>query len=189
MNFQNLEKSSPKNIGLLLLASPQQPEQSEFSHSVIVVINHKEKLGSLGLILNKPLRLTLNDFSEDQWENFENVPVFKGGPVEQNRLIVTALEWDEEQNWVRWHLNLKGRQLSFLVNSDAQLRLQAFCGYVGWQAGQLEKEIQEGFWLPAPVMPQNLFAANNKKLWEKLMSIYYPLQPYKNLLPNDPSFN
>ena len=65
----------PQNFsGLVLLSNPQ--VETCWDKVVMVVIQHSQERGAIGLQLNRPSRLNLSDFNEKIWENFGNVPVF-----------------------------------------------------------------------------------------------------------------
>lgn len=129
--------------GLVLLSNPQNQIDTEFEQCVIAVVQHQRDKGAMGLILNRPLRLMLNDFDANQWEHFDDVPVFKGGPVEQKRLILTAIDWTPNNHFLKWHLGLQARQASQLLSQNESIVLRAYCGYVGWREGQLEEELDK----------------------------------------------
>jgi putative transcriptional regulator len=44
-----------------------------------------------------------------------------------------------------------------------------FAGFVGWQAGELEKEIDAGYWLVADADPALFFRHDTGALWEELV--------------------
>ena len=50
-----------------------------FGRSVILLVDHTHD-GTMGLVLNKPLPLFLNDVLKD-FDCPENIPIYKGGPL------------------------------------------------------------------------------------------------------------
>ncbi|MDR1255118.1 MAG: YqgE/AlgH family protein [Puniceicoccales bacterium] len=175
--------------GLVLLSNPQYMQDGEFLQSVIAIIQHQPDKGSMGLMLNRPLRLTLNDFDAQRWEDFDTVPVFKGGPVEQKRLILTAIEWGPRSHFLKWYLGLQTQQIFQLLSKNNAVALRAYCGYVGWAPGQLEEEMRKNFWLPVPMHPKEVFASTNTQLWHKLMFLFHPTNTLFNQLSINPSMN
>ena len=98
MAFQNLHK------GNLLIAEPSLMGDSSFSKSVVLLADLNEN-GSVGFILNKPLKLFLNDLVK---EIEMPLPIYKGGPVEQDslyfvhkvpELIHDSIQIDEDLYW------------------------------------------------------------------------------------------
>ncbi len=68
--------------GLLLVAEPSIIGDVSFNRSVVLLAEYNEA-GSVGFILNKPLHYKLKDFVP---EVTSNLPVYNGGPVEQDNL-------------------------------------------------------------------------------------------------------
>ena len=67
-----------------------------FFKSILFISAHSEEQGSLGVILNRPLGKTLGELDSSFLnKSFSEVPVFEGGPVEKDKLIVAAWEWLE----------------------------------------------------------------------------------------------
>jgi len=65
-----------------------------FFKSILFISAHSDDHGTLGVILNRPLGQTLGELdSSFQHKNFAEVPVFEGGPVETEKLIIAAWEW------------------------------------------------------------------------------------------------
>ena len=51
----------------------------KFTRSVVLLIDHGTK-GSVGIIMNKPSKLIVNDIVKE-FKYLDNIPLFKGGPV------------------------------------------------------------------------------------------------------------
>ena len=66
--------------GCLLVASPELLDPN-FARTVVFVISHDGD-GSFGLVLNRPLDVTLDDVLESPGEGAAHVPVLRGGPVQ-----------------------------------------------------------------------------------------------------------
>ena len=67
-----------------------------FTKTIVFLSAHSDDMGTVGVILNRPLGQTLKQL-DNQFKTgkFANVPVFEGGPVEKDKLIVAAWEWLE----------------------------------------------------------------------------------------------
>lgn len=178
----------PQNFsGLVLLSNPQ--VETCWDKVVMVVIQHSQERGAIGLQLNRPSRLNLSDFNEKIWENFGNVPVFLGGPQQMQKLMITAFDWNRERQLIKWRLGLSPEQAYQLVCDDPAMNFRAYCGHISWQGGQLEEEIKNKIWLPIPVPQKKLFAPHPQNLWQDLMSQFYPLGLFFKQLPAHPSLN
>ena len=68
--------------GHLLIAEPSIIGDLSFNRSVILLADHNDE-GSVGFIINKPLKYTINDLVPDVEANFK---IYNGGPVEQDNL-------------------------------------------------------------------------------------------------------
>src|SRR4051812_40076623 len=72
------EKGKEIKAGRLLLSEPFMFDEN-FKRTVVLVCEHNDDNGTVGLILNKPIELGLNDIVED-FPLFDS-KVFLGGPV------------------------------------------------------------------------------------------------------------
>lgn len=158
-------------------------------NAVVVIVRYDRDLGTMGLCINQPLRLTLSDFDEKSWANLEDVPVFCGGPIQQKQILVTSMEWDAQRQQLKWQLGLNPQAASQLVLSSPKTQFKAYCGYVSWGPGELLDELQRKFWLPVPLPSRRMFKTDNKKLWDTLMLQFYPEFISDKNFPENPSLN
>jgi putative transcriptional regulator len=188
MNLQALQPYSKNYTGNLLLAHPAL--QSEvFRHSVIGIARYHSGHGAVGVVLNKPLRLTLEDFDPEKWCGLADIPVFDGGPVGKNMLIISGLEWHKSQGILRWYFDLSHKTALDMARRCPSVVLKAFVGYTGWGDGQLENEVQTHSWIVAPMAPDYIFASSIGHMWQDLMMHFHPQLTVSTSLPADPSLN
>ena len=64
--------------GKILISEPFLHDVT-FGRSVVLLVDHTEE-GSMGLIINKPLPLMLNDIIKE-FKYIEDIPLHKGGPI------------------------------------------------------------------------------------------------------------
>lgn len=158
-------------IGNILIAEPFL-QGKYFSRSVIFMVEHDEK-GSIGFVLNKPMTYTTSDLVTEL-AGLE-YPVYIGGPVEQNQLyylhthaeIADALPIVPGIYW--------GGDFPELTRLLQEGKIQPgevrfFAGYSGWNAGQLERELDENSWMVGDITPARFFEIPNDNLWEVSMS-------------------
>lgn len=178
----------PGFTGLVLLSN--NPLGGIFQHSVVVIVQHNRDTETMGLCINLPLRLMLNDFDEVTWGAFGNVPVFRGGPSQPKRLLVTSMHWDEHRQTLRWQLGLDQQQALQIMSRHPKSGLKAYCGHMIWQPGQLIDEVQKNLWLPVPVPSHKIFKTTNRNLWHTLMFQFYPeyLRGFTRF-PENPTMN
>ena len=147
-----------------LIAMPSM-DDSFFSKTLVYIAEHNDR-GTLGIIVNRPIDMSLATLFEKieiplKAEGLGNLPVFFGGPVQTDRGFVL-------------HRPLGAWQSTLAVNSEIGLTssrdvLQALAhegqpgdvmvtlGYSGWSAGQLEQELLQNAWLTVPADPHILF--------------------------------
>ena len=154
----------------------------------------------MGFILNRPMHESLGELAESPMD-LAAVPVFEGGPVERQNLILTLLLW----KGTGVHFQSLGEedlaQLDHKEDSkedqddapDHDQNLRAFTGYAGWTAGQLEQEIAEQSWhllKPTADMLHPLSTTEDgitrwKAIMKKLGSMHHLLAQ----APDDPGMN
>lgn len=178
----------PQNFsGLVLLSNPQ--VSSNWDKVVMVIIKHNQQSGAIGLQLNRPSRLNLSDFNEKKWENFGDIPVFLGGPCQMQKLMITAFDWNQKQQLIKWRLDLSPQQAYQLIYDQPSMNFRAYCGHISWHNGQLEEDIKNKIWLPIPVPQKKLFAPHTQNLWQDLMAQFYPSGLFFDQTPAHPSLN
>ena len=80
-------------VGMVLVANAE--KGSPFERTVAVLI-HRRGTCATGLIINRPLHLMLSDFESSPHAASDNIPVYRGGPVQPNRMIITGIEFEAE---------------------------------------------------------------------------------------------
>ncbi len=148
-------------------------QNSIFSRSVTYVCDHSEH-GAMGIVLNHPLDLTLNDvFDQLNIENSNtdhiHASVLAGGPVNVQRGFVLHRD---EGSWastlhVTSEICLTASRdiVSALAEGKGPKSAQFALGYAGWSAGQLESEITENSWLVVPADTEIMFDTPVTERW------------------------
>jgi putative transcriptional regulator len=135
--------------GHLLVAEPTIIGDMAFNRSVVLLANHSDT-GSVGFILNKVLDFTLKDLIPELKFSFK---IYNGGPVEQDNLYfihkVPHLIPDsiEIANGIYWGGNFEA--VKELVNREMidENQIKFFLGYSGWDADQLNAELDSHSWI------------------------------------------
>jgi len=152
--------------GCLLVASPELLDPN-FARTVVFVISHDGE-GSFGLVLNRPLDVTLDDVLESPGEGAAQVPVLRGGPVQPE--VLQFLSRDGSVGRALLPGVAVGGDLDELLGHAREGgRVRAFAGYAGWGGGQLERETAEGSWIIAPARPEHLFDVPAAQLWVQVL--------------------
>ncbi len=176
----------PSNLaGSLLLAHPSLRDHN-FLRTVILMSLHSEE-GAMGVVLNRPLGKTLGELNGTfAYGPLAQVPVFSGGPVQLEQLIMVA--WQRRSDGFRLHFGVEPELATQLAGEEGTI-LKAFAGYSGWEAGQLENEMQQHTWVVTSMPPELLDLAPGPDMWRLLLG---GVSAEWRLLadePEDPSFN
>ena len=126
-----------------------------FSRALIYIAEHNTQ-GALGVIVNRPLEMTLASLLEktdlpSETDTLTKVPVFFGGPVQTDRGFVLHRPLGHWQSTlaVTEQVGLTSSRdiLQSLARDGEPSDLIVTLGYAGWGAGQLEHEIAGNSWL------------------------------------------
>ncbi len=157
--------------GSLLVAQPFMLDPY-FKRSVVLLCDHHIE-GTFGFILNKSVKMKINELLED-FPEFES-EVFYGGPVATDTIhflhnVGDILEGSQEVgNGVFWGGNFD--RLKVLI--DSQLvepkNIRFFVGYSGWSAGQLTTEMKSGSWIVSDSKTYSIFDGKGD-LWTNVLS-------------------
>ncbi len=165
----------------LLIAMPTLNDPY-FQQTVTLLFEHSEK-GASGLIINKPLDITIGEILEHLNIPLTNTSIDKnqvmlGGPVasEQGFIVHTHPELcpgdviDEEHKIT---VSASKEVLQNIVQHHPE-NLLVCLGYSTWKEGQLEQEFADNAWLSADVDLDILFKIPFQERWRasaKLMGI------------------
>tara|TARA_B100000886_G_C20142456_1_gene374584 strand:- start:44 stop:589 length:546 start_codon:yes stop_codon:yes gene_type:complete len=158
--------------GKLLIAEPSVYRDHYFHRSIVIMVEKKES-GFLGFIINKPLSYEIKDILP---EIEINLPLYNGGPVEQDslffihnagHLIPKSIRVDNKLFW-----GGEFEKVIALVNDGvlSSEDIRFFLGYSGWSKGQLQQEIFAKSW----VVVENTFEGKilsyqTERLWKDQM--------------------
>lgn len=162
-----------------LIAMPAMADPN-FSRTLTYIAEHNEQ-GALGIIVNRPLDMTLATLFERvdvplQVAELAAQPVYFGGPVQTDRGFVLHRPLGD------WHSTLEvteevgltsSRDILQAMGEDGEpAEVLVSLGYAGWSAGQLEQELASNAWLTVPadlsilfeLPPEERFAAALQQL-------------------------
>jgi putative transcriptional regulator len=161
-----------------------------FSSSVVLLVQHNSD-GAMGVVLNRPMEVTVRQACEDALGTDCQVegPLHQGGPCEA---LLVAVHTDPSAAETEvlpglYFTTTKDRVEKLLEFPASEMRF--FVGYAGWGPEQLEAELEAGSWLVAPADVQRVFASTDT-LWTRL-NTETKLTAWVDakLIPNDPSVN
>lgn len=160
--------------GALLIAKPT-VDDTCFSRAAIITVNHSKR-GSMGLIINKPSGLTLNE-AIDGLLTDEDILLYLGGPVNTELLfyihtlgdIITDAKPIGNGMFVGGSYDAMKRY----INSGAPVNgnVKFMLGYSGWAASQLNAEIGMHDWAVSYDVDSALVLSNrHEDIWQQLVT-------------------
>lgn len=171
--------------GSLLVARPELQEGT-FRHTVILLSNHTRE-GAMGMVLNRPLHRTLGEMDGDYALGpLGGVPVFQGGPVQTDQMILAA--WRLQDGGFQLHFGLDPARATALA-AEENMVLRAFLGYSGWSGGQLETELRRDTWVTTPIPPNLMTHNHDETLWRAVLRTVSWEWKIVTEGPDDPSRN
>jgi putative transcriptional regulator len=173
--YEVAKNSGAYLTGKILLAMPGMGDP-RFHRAVIFLCAHDAQ-GAMGLVINNPLPgLDLRQLLQQMAiavvdRNSLAAPVMGGGPVETARgFILHSTEFSQADTVkVTDHFNVTGTidGLRAIAEGRGPERLLFMLGYAGWDAGQLDREIQENVWLVAEAAPDMVFSGTADEKWDR----------------------
>lgn len=154
----------------LLVSSPVLLDPN-FLHSVVLIVEHDEE-GALGLILNRPLPLGLAEVGAEGGMAYcgpEGATAWRGGPVDPQRgilLVQGGLPEEEDTVVDLTHFVSHRKDLLEALLGDPLARYRLFLGYAGWNAGQLDQELEMGAWTRRTLVSEWLLHPHPAGLWQ-----------------------
>jgi putative transcriptional regulator len=166
-----------------------------FNKTVTYICEHNDE-GAMGLIINSPVSISLNDLlkqideeddstEKDEAEVIERLqdltkdsllstleqPVLSGGPISQNRGFVlhsTQSGWKSSLALSENIMITTSKDILMALGTEkAPEQFMVTLGYAGWGPGQLEKELQENSWLTIEANSDIIFNTPIEQRWQK----------------------
>ena len=171
------EKENHYLNGKLLLAMPSIGDP-RFNKAVIFLCAHDER-GAMGLVINNRLpgleftaMLEQIGIISDIKVDLEklSLPIMGGGPVEGARgFMLHSNEFsDSDTIKVDDHYGVTGTvdALKKVVEGQGPDDMLFILGYAGWEAGQLDAEIQDNAWLVVDADHDLVFNTQPEEKWQ-----------------------
>jgi len=166
-----------------LIAMPGMGEGT-FAGTVVYLCEHTDK-GALGLVINKPIDITLKSLFEKvelslDRDDLAEVPVYFGGPVQTERgFVLHEPTGADTESGYNSSLKIEGGLemttskdvLEALANGAGPRKVLVTLGYSGWAAGQLEDEISNNGWINVEAQPGIIFDTPVAERYDKALSL------------------
>lgn len=163
--------------GQFLVAMPGMTDP-RFANTVIFLCNHSPE-GAMGLIVNKlfenlDFRTLLSQLDISCRGDVTKHAVHYGGPVETGRGFILHKATDAHDGSVmvddHYALTATLEVVEALAIGEGPSPCLVALGYAGWDAGQLERELQHNGWLTVPADDALLFDAELETKWHRAMA-------------------
>ena len=181
-------ESAPINLTHHFLIAMPGLEDESFSRSVVYLCEHSER-GALGLIINKPSKLSLQGLLQKvdlglKREDLRDQQVFTGGPVQTDRgfvlhepMIIEGAP--ENESAYASTMTIPGGLemttskdvLEALSDGAGPRRVLVTLGYSSWDEGQLESEIGENAWLTVEADPEVIFSTPVDERYDRALGL------------------
>ena len=170
--------SSVKNNFLVATGKMRDPR---FANTVIVMLKNDES-GSLGLVINKPLGFIplgslinkVEDQSSKQNELYNvKVPIYWGGPVEENIILVLHSKEYRVENTKKYKdisVSSGYKILLEIADEKGPKKSLILIGHSGWGSGQLEGEMGGEGWILSEINTDLIFGIDNANKWLKAIN-------------------
>jgi len=176
--------------GKLLIAEPFLGDPN-FERSVVLLCEHNEQ-GSFGLVLNQRTNLHLDDVVENI---YGELPLYLGGPVEQNTLhFIHRLGSQIDKsvhigNGIYWSGDFENIKTLINIGKIAESDIRLFVGYSGWSAGQLEEEMKRNSWIITETDAHFIFDTPTDQFWRAVLKQMGGEYKVLSNYPTDPRLN
>lgn len=181
--------SAPINLtNQFLIAMPGMADE-RFAGTVVYLCEHNDR-GALGLVINKPIDITLPRLFEKVdlhlgRNDLHDSPVFFGGPVQTERGFVLhdPIRMDKPQEdggsiyastlTVPGGLEMTTSRdvLEALSSGAGPRRVLVTLGYSSWGEGQLESELAENTWLTVPASADVIFDVPMAERYDRALDL------------------
>ncbi|MCK7594364.1 YqgE/AlgH family protein [Pseudomarimonas salicorniae] len=165
---------SPDSLANHFLIALPALDDPNFSRGVTLLCQHNEE-GAMGIMINRASDFTLGDILgqmdiQCSDEALSASPVLFGGPIQRERGFVLHSpdrdQWDSSYR-ISGELCLTTSRdiLVAMAEGKGPQHAVVALGYAGWNAGQLESELQEDSWLTVRADLTVLFHTGIDQRW------------------------
>lgn len=164
--------------GQLLVATPEL-DGPVFSRTVVYMVRHDARSGAMGLVVNRrlgdvPMAVLLQQAGLPGDGVKGSVMLHVGGPVEPTRILVLHTDDYAGPDTVKVAggvaITTEPSILQSIAAGKGPRRAQFMLGYAGWAPGQLEAEMEAGYWVVVPSDDAILFDDATDTKWDRAMA-------------------
>lgn len=140
-----------------------------FGRSVVLLIEHDDREGTFGVIMNKPIHTPVNQVIAD-FPPFD-ANIFLGGPVQQDQLYFLHTlgdlvpEAEEVLKGIYWGGDIEAVKTLIQQGLINPGQIRFFLGYSGWESQQLSGELKRNAWLVSNTSQRALMQTKPVNMW------------------------
>ena len=188
VNVREFDPSSQSLAGSVLLAHPGMRDPN-FNSSIVFLSMHNAEDGAFGVALNQPSGRRLNEMMPDRdLGQLSMVPVYIGGPVGADQILLAAFRWNEDVGMWNWRHDITIESAESIIEEEGTV-LRVFAGYSGWSKGQLERELSQKTWIVHYPDQSLLDPDLQPGLWKQLVSGHGPVMRFLTDTPENLGLN
>lgn len=156
---------------VMLVAAPQLG--GFYRHSVLVAVPIEGKR-HVGFIINRPTDVSMARlFPNHEASRKVVAPVYLGGPEMVNSIFAMLRSADspDAANLVAGpgiSVIAEAKTIDRIIEQNPNVA-RFYAGFVAWQPGELQQELERGFWFVLQPMPELVFRPDVGRLWEELV--------------------
>jgi len=137
-------------------------------HQSVIYIDEHTKDGAVGLIINKPIDLSVNGLLNHMGIEIKSEAdltqnVFIGGPVAQDQGFVLH----PQEHTKKLEISTSKSILTDIGHAKGPTECIITLGYSGWEPGQLEEEVLNNDWLITPYNPDIILRTPINDRWQQ----------------------
>jgi putative transcriptional regulator len=167
-----------RTAGQLLVATSEL-EDPRFTRTVIYMVRHDARTGAMGLVVNRqlgevPMAVILKQSGLPSADAKGSVRLHVGGPVEATRIFVlhtddyVGPDTAKVANGIA--VTADASILKAIAEGKGPRRARFTLGYAGWAPGQLEAEMEAGYWIVVPTDAAIVFDDAYETKWDRAMA-------------------
>jgi putative transcriptional regulator len=169
---------SARLAGQLLVATSEL-QDPRFTRTVIYMLRHDARTGAMGLVVNRqlgevPMAVLLKQSGLPSEGVKGSVRLHVGGPVEATRIIVLHSDDYAGPDTVKVAggvaVTTEPSILKSIAEGKGPRRARFTLGYAGWAPGQLEAEMEAGYWIVVPSDDAIVFDDAYETKWDRAMA-------------------
>jgi putative transcriptional regulator len=164
--------------GQLLVATPEL-DGPVFSRTVIYMVRHDARTGAMGLVVNRrlgdvPLAVLLRQAGLPSEGVKGSLVLHLGGPVEQTGVFALHTDDYAGPDTIKIAggiaVTTEPSILQSIAAGKGPRHARFTLGYAGWAPGQLEAEMEAGYWVVVPSDDAILFDDAYDTKWDRAMA-------------------